>query len=242
MSATLLVVPVVDPMIGTACLDTIHPDVYGDLLVVDNCDRVLTWGEGTAATVVRLGHNLGVARSWNMAVRTARMWRREAVALVSAAVRFGETGGRDLVALDPGEWGRIPGPAHWHTVVLTMALFDRLGEFDENFFPAYYEDIDMIRRGALAGIHIGTGDVTLDLTCGTPGHGVNTLRHRHPGKPAINYDALADYWEAKWGLPVNDAGDITQGHATPFGKDVPLSWWEPVSIAELLVRYGIEGR
>jgi hypothetical protein len=242
MSGALLVVPVVDPVIGKACLDTIHPDVWGDLLVIDNCEHPLSWGAATAATVVRLGRNLGVARSWNMALRTARAWGRSAVALVSASVRFGESGGRDLVTLDPGEWGLIPGPAHWHTVILTMALFERLGEFDENFFPAYYEDIDMIRRGLLAGIDIGAGDVVLDLICGAPGHGVDALRHRHPGKPTINYGALADYWEAKWGLPVNDAGDLTRGHSAPFGKDVPLSWWEPATIDELLVRYGIEGR
>jgi hypothetical protein len=242
VSGTLLVVPVVDPMIGMACLDTVHPDVYGDLLVVDNCDQPIPWGAEAEASIVRPGRNLGVARSWNQAVLSARIRGYKSVALVSAAIRFGEAGGRDLVAVDPGEWGLIPGPAHWHTVILTMSLFECLGEFDENFFPAYYEDIDMIRRGALAGIHIGTGNVVLDLTCGAPGHGVNTLRHRHPGKPAINYDALADYWEAKWDLPVKEAGDTTRGHTTPFGKDVPLSWWEPATIDELLVRYGIEGR
>jgi hypothetical protein len=242
VSATLVVVPVVDPVIGTACLNTIHPAVYGDLLVVDNCDRPLPWGEGTEASIVRPGRNLGVARSWNQGVLSARIRGYRAVAFVSASVRFGQSGGRDLVALDPGEWGMIPGPAHWHTVVLTLALFDRLGEFDENFFPGYYEDIDMIRRGLLAGIDIGAGEAVLDLTCGAPGHGVDALRHNWPGKPTINYDALADYWWAKWGLPVNDAGDLTRGHVTPFGKDVPLSWWEPVTIDELLVRYGIVGR
>jgi hypothetical protein len=43
-------------------------------------------------------------------------------------------------------------------------------------------------------------------------------------------------------LPVKEAGDVTRGHATPFGKDVPLSWWEPVTVEELRARYGIEGR
>jgi hypothetical protein len=236
--STLMVVPVIDPGISAACLETIHPDV--DLFVVDNCPSPLGWS--TSKGVFRMGHNLGVARSWNLAVRTAGMWDYDAVALVSASVRFGEAGGRDLVTLDPGKWGVTPLPAAWHTVVLTMGLFERVGFFDENFFPAYYEDADMTRRMSMAGIHLGVGDVVIDLVCGPPGHGVDALRHQHPGISAVNYIALAEYWAAKWDVPVKEAADVSRGHVTPFGLDVDLSWWEPVEVDELLKRYGIAGR
>jgi hypothetical protein len=237
--STLLTVPVIDPELSIGCLDTIHPAL--DLLVVDNCADPLPWYR-PGATVVRPGRNLGVARSWNLAIRAAVGAGHDAVAFVSAAVRFGPAGGRDLAGLDPGKWGVTPEPAGWHTAVLTTALFDRIGLFDENWFPAYYEDADMIRRAALAGIHFGAGPTVVDLTIGAPGHGVDTLRHQHPGNPTINYDTLADYWHTKWGLSVNDATDISQGHATPFGEDVALSWWEPVTINELLGRYRIVGQ
>jgi hypothetical protein len=236
---TLLVVPVIDPELSTPCLDSIHPDL--DLYVVDNCLLPLRWSR-LGADVVRPTRNLGVARSWNMGVAHAITFGFDAVALISAAVRFGVDGGRDLAAVDPGKWGCTPPPAGWHTAILTTGFFDRVGVFDENFFPAYYEDIDMIRRAALAGIHLGGGDRTMDLTTTGPGHGVDALRHQHPGLATINYDALADYWEAKWGVPVAAATDTARGHITPFGRDVALSWWEPATIDELLARYRIVGR
>lgn len=236
---TLLVVPVIDPEISIPCLDSIAPDV--DLYVIDNCLLPLRWSR-PGADVVRPTRNLGVARSWNMAIAHATTFGFDAVALVSAAIRFGPTGARDLAALDPGKWGATPPPAGWHTAILTTELFDLIGVFDENFFPAYYEDADMIRRAALAGIHFGAGDETMDLTTVGPGHGVDALRHQHPGLMTIDYDALARYWDAKWGLPVQAATDTTQGHTTPFGRDVPLSWWEPATVDELLARYRIVGR
>ena len=158
---TLLVVPVIDPEIALPCLESIHPDL--DLYVVDNCLLPLRWSR-PGADVVRPVRNIGVARSWNMAVAHAATFGFDAVALISAAIRFGAAAARDLAAIDPGKWGATPLPAGWHTAILTTGLFDLLGRFDENFFPAYYEDIDLIRRAALAGIHLGAGETTLDLT------------------------------------------------------------------------------
>jgi hypothetical protein len=237
--STLVTVPVIDPGLSIECLNSIDPAI--DLLVVDNCVDPLPW-DRPGATVVRPGRNLGVARSWNLAVRAAAAGGHDAVAFISAAVRFGQSGCRDLAGIDPGKWGVTPEPAGWHTAVLTTALFDRVGVFDENWFPAYYEDADMVRRAALAGIHFGAGETVLDLIIGGPGHGIDALRHQHPGLHTVNYDALAAYWDMKWGLPVNDATDISRGHVTPFGKDVDLSWWEPATVEELFDRYQIVGR
>ncbi len=42
----------------------------------------------------------------------------------------------------------------WSAFILPKATFDKVGKFDEKFFPAYYEDNDMERRIALAGMEV----------------------------------------------------------------------------------------
>lgn len=240
--STLLAVPVIEPQFARQCLDTIDPALHRQLLVIDNCRWPLNW-HPRHATIHRARHNLGVARSWNLAVVHARQTGHDAVALFSSSVRFGEAAANDLAAVDPGEWGVLQAPAYWHTAVFSLALFDRIGIFDESFFPAYYEDCDFHRRWLLARIDIPMRTESLDLHVERDGHGVDALRREHSGSATINLDALADYWQKKWGCHVDDREDLTRGHRTPFGDPAkPLSWWEPATVEDLLGRYGIVGR
>lgn len=239
---TLLVVPVIDRDFSLPCLDSIHPSLHPQLLVVDNCLTPLQWRE-RGVTIHRDRHNLGVARSWNWAITFARAAGHDAVAFISAQVRFGLTGGRDLAALDPGPVGLIAAPTYWHAVAFNLALFDRVGLFDENFYVAYGEDADFQRRLMLSGHVLGEQTIPpIDATACRDGHGVDQLRADHPGRTTINYDALMAYFQRKWACDWIDCLS-PNGYATPFGDPTrPLSYWPASTIEDLQAEYGIVGR
>lgn len=105
---------------------------------------------------------------------------------------------------------------------MTSALFTKhgigfVGDFDENFWPAYCEDCDWVRRMVLSGgrsisaegasvEHAGSQTINSDPFLSK----LNSITHRHN----------QEYYRKKWG------GSIHQEvHTLPFGKN-PLSYWE----------------
>lgn len=233
----LIVLPAIDPNATRQFVAGVHPSMHGDLLIIDNCHTPLNLHEGAIA-VRRFKNNLGVARSWNFGVTEARRRGSTHVVLVSANVKLGEAGGRDIPELlHHGELAFLPAPTYWHTAIISTAFFDIVGQADENFYPAYYEDADLIRRGVLQQIYVETyGEIDAIET--RPGHGVDRLRNDWPGQSTINYELLADYWFEKWGCHVAEAGDPMAGFKTPFNRDVPLDYWPRATVPELRKRYG----
>jgi GT2 family glycosyltransferase len=93
----------------------------------------------------------------------------------------------------------------WPCFVWTAKGCREVGNFDENFWPAYYEDTDYIVRLKLAGWKVGT----------VPGI---TVHHGKPYHGGQNYNAMKDgcglfnraYFIKKWGSldpkPTSDPG------------------------------------
>lgn len=113
-----------------------------------------TWFERTHVYVP--GENLGVAPSWNLALELGypytviagddcRMEANTIEALVKAAQQRPEFGLYSPVVAE--------GKRHseWSCFLQTKALTDRIGLYDEVFFPGYFEDDDYRRRMSLAG-------------------------------------------------------------------------------------------
>lgn len=94
-------------------------------------------------------------------------------------------------------------------------LLDKAGYFDENFFPAYWEDIDMHRRLILAG-----AKCLVDM--GAPAlHHISQTQNFDPGNPVTShsdFDKNKSYLIKKWGI--TQAGDDPEngivGYQTPF--------------------------
>lgn len=154
-----------------------------------------------ALEVYRPAHNLGAAASWNCIMqcnKDAGYWL-----LVGNDIQF-----------SPGDLGKIDGfvgdhpdyaimPANWgHSLfAVTRAGLDRIGFFDENFYPAYLEDSDHMRRVQLAGapwqdvpdIHAIHGE--------PPTWGSHTI-YADPDLFAMNQRTHANnfrYYLGKWG-------------------------------------------
>lgn len=211
------VLPSVHPPYLDACIATIADPFLAHVVVLDNTT-----------------HNLGVAASWNVGVRAMYAQDAEWLVILSAAMRFGDAGGLDflahLEAQTGDEWAIEAGPCPtdptygfgWHCIAFPRRTFDRVGLFDENFWPAYYEDLDFGHRIRCAsGWEVGQDPmwpkVDVDATLASVAHG-----HKLGGI-AIDPHKLAAYYEAKWGtMP----GSSDRVFSTPFGDPQHgLDYW-----------------
>lgn len=162
--------------------------------------------------VVRLydyGTNRGLARSWNEGIEAAMREKADAVIVVNDDVSMSR---EDLLLLAQGcvehrEAGIIEAEGYNERMVehqiLQFACFginpiaiEKVGYFDENFFPIYFEDSDYSRRAFLAGL---------------PYHNVGPSGMVHRGSTTINsvpelhaqnnatFSACNTYYRLKWG-------------------------------------------
>lgn len=122
-----VVLPVIYWPTANECLATIEFPSE-NLLVVDNTQK-----------------NLGVSRSWNLGIDKMRADDTNWIIIVSTAIRF-KQGGLDMIDIleqrpeqNVLESLNVYG---WHLIAFNRRLIDIVGKFDENFYPAYFEDLD----------------------------------------------------------------------------------------------------
>lgn len=136
-----IVIPVVDFALMNRCYDSMAPWLHDRVVIVDN-------------TVT----NRGVAASWNIGRDTALAHEHDYLTLMSEAVVFDTHGGVDwMLQLD--KLAQLSHPPQmidalglgWKCVTLHRSVLEKVGRFDEVFFPAYYEDTDYLYRMHLAG-------------------------------------------------------------------------------------------
>jgi GT2 family glycosyltransferase len=107
--------------------------------------------------VHRPPENMGVAASWNHACRWAWGEHYDAIAFLNDDVQLtcpetlkefvdaAAENPRRLIGVSMGEHG-------FSAFCWTRWMWDALGPFDEGFWPAYFEDYDMLRRMDILGI------------------------------------------------------------------------------------------
>lgn len=131
-----------DDFVASAISGSRRPD---KILLVDNGGKYDR--DHADVEVIYQGPNLGVAASWNRLLR-AGAWiisnddvtfRRDTFAELAGALERG-----DLFVSGNG----------WALFGQRPELVDRVGYYDERFFPAYYEDTDYYVRLVEAGISI----------------------------------------------------------------------------------------
>lgn len=217
MTSFVAVLPSVLPGWTSQCLDSMSGELVSHTRVVNNAPP---------------RPNLGVAASWNVGVRDAQALEVEWLVVISAAMRFGNPGGTDFLdaldaapadawAIEAGEQPRREGHGFgWHCIAFHLWAFDRVGLFDENYWPAYWEDCDWAYRVRLAcGWEPGADPiwpkVPLDADLEAYGHGI-----RFAGIETDPH-ALQRYYSVKWGGP-----PAHEEYDHPFGDPRhPLSWW-----------------
>lgn len=168
--------------------------------------------------------NIGVGPAWNETIRIAASRNIDYLIVVNDDVQF-RPGlirlmashldlGADLVS-PTNETGvcHPHGLNFWCFGIKPRYFFDKFGEFDENFAPAYYEDDDMAYRIRLLGGRM----VNLPATAYHQVMGSET----DPSLTAGYYQKNYNYYVAKWGGPPSQ-----ERYTHPFDDDriSPKEW------------------
>jgi GT2 family glycosyltransferase len=187
---------------------------------VEACERIARAPE---VTYYAYKSNRGLGRSWNDGILDAYADGAEVVIIANDDIRFSD-GDLDRLAekaahcvdryiitcAGPHErQGRVL-PSHGYSCFAVNRIsIDTIGCFDENFFPAYYEDLDYARRAGLAGLAEGNCPDTA-----VTHEGSATIR-RDPGiskQTAHTLTLNSRYYARKWG---GEPG--RERHEHPFG-------------------------
>lgn len=128
------------------------------IFVIDNGMQPLLDGvqlTNPNVTLIRSGENLGVAASWNMMCKLIFSEGIPNAFILNDDVYFG--GNESLMSsyLFCSDNRHLhTNPIDWSAFILPKATFERIGEFDEQFYPAYCEDNDYAYRMKLANFAI----------------------------------------------------------------------------------------
>lgn len=116
----------------------------------------------------------------------------------------------------------------YNVFMMMQAGLKKVGLLDENFYPAYFEDLDHWRRATLSGAKLvpvpqfkrihGDAQHPEDSSRGS-----NTVRsdaelNRRNGVTTQNN---LEYYTRKWG-----GAPGSEQYKTPYNKDVPMTFWE----------------
>lgn len=232
----LAVLPVVTHEYATPCINSIlRPQSAAgllpeEILIVDNTR------EGSCDYGLRTyrdpdGHNIGVARAWNVGAREVLERGLDYLVIMSASLLFGPQLHTAWTWQMCEFWGakviECEGMS-WKLIALHRSCFEKIGLFDSNFWPGYQESIDWCRRLHIVGWEQGFIRAWCNVMAQTVGYHSNMVRSA----------PLMEYYREKWGGP--------KGYETfvlPFGNK-PLDYFEDVPIPELarrceLDKYGI---
>lgn len=211
----VLAIPVLNrPDLLEACLRSIDEPVER-LVVIDNSGSG-EMGDRASETrpdalIVDPPANLGVAASWNLAIKStadAPWW-----CIVNADMAFA-----------PGSLARLAGAMtdapevrclyEFGAFGITAAAVETVGLFDENFHPIYCEDTDYRYRCGLAGVPV------IDM----PDDSTHVGSVSYVGNPRADngrtYPSNRRYYAEKWG------GDIgRETFTSPFGAGGSVADW-----------------
>lgn len=212
----VLGVPILNrPELLAAMLSSIDESIE-QLIVVDNGG---VWEQQRDEHVLRPVQNLGCSASWNLIMKTtpqAPWWL-----IVNSDIEFAPGDLARLVQeVDPST-AAIYHQLGFAAFVMTAPALDRVGYFDENFHPAYDEDIDMSRRCELAGVP----RIQVEAHLSHVGSATIYANERYRALNGLTHPANDRYYARKWG------GDKDGGETfdTPFNQGGHLGDWRVAS-------------
>lgn len=189
-------------------------------------------------------NNLGIMRSHNMGIDRMKELGADWLIILSAAVRFGESGGLDFIkvledhpdyyvihaASENVKGGKQQegGGGHnevfgWHLTAFNKEVFENIGRWDENFTPYGYDDIDLsLRLQKFYKGRLGWDTFPVDVHDTTMAHSINL------GGVVTDDQAKIDYFKDKWGRAHGDWQNM--GYAHPFNNPKnSLAYWPPIN-------------
>lgn len=215
-----------DDLARTLAFGSDHPAER--VLIIDNGAPARDWNDGARRSVYRPGHNMGVAGSWNFAMKWAVNRGVDAVVLVNDDIEIEPHTTRVLLEAleEAGETGvSIAGPTKLPFTLLAMRVpraIEEIGLFDEGFYPAYFEDDDYLWRLQLAGYSDLLRVDVVDLGITWPTHGTTKLEAGPELRREIEegYERSRKLYEKKWG-----GAPLHELYGKPYDPS-SARWWK----------------
>lgn len=181
-----------EKLIRSALRGLLVPD---KILVVDNGGSYEN-KHGERVEIIYSGPNIGVAAAWN------RLLRAGAWVISNDDVELGpETFARFLRALEVSPVTIIDGRYRWSLFGQRPEVTEKIGFYDEAFFPAYYEDNDYEYRLKLAGIVPTAVSDPAVTHVGWASSRDAKGALRDPAEHSGWYQRNLAYYQRKWGGP-----------------------------------------
>jgi GT2 family glycosyltransferase len=160
--------------------------------VMEQLNRFQHWKVGSSTK------NYGVSNAWNLFIEEARDDGYDAVIIANDDIYLYEgVLQRFVESMQNNEFVCFEGQNAFSFYGIHIKFFNRVGRFDENFWPAYYEDNDYHYRMRLTGYdaHYVAGPSYFHAGSATLGSFdfLRKMMHHH------NFSKNTDYYVAKWG-------------------------------------------
>lgn len=232
----LVVIPVLDNEMARPCIESIlmekssagfEPD---ELLIIDNTKEGFDNPYGLRIhRNAEAPFNNGTARSWNIGAQEVLDRGLDYLVICSAVMQFGPELHCTFRWQMEQFWDDdvIEAEGHsWHLIAIHRRIFEEIGLFDPNYYPAYFEAVDFAYRMRMVGKEGGWIPVWVNaLSRGSAMH-VNML-----DCPA---DPLLKVYAHKWG-----GAKGFEKFDKPYGLH-DLDYYEDTTIPELIERYGLK--
>jgi GT2 family glycosyltransferase len=152
-------------------------------------------------------HNIGVAASWNKLCKIIFEKHNHAL-ILNDDVYLGYN--TDVVnsVIEKYEYSLVQSYVSWSVILMSKYMYDYIGDFDETFYPAYYEDSDYLYRMKLKGIR---QDVEAELNPQTVR--ISMTQERDPELVNASMEANRLRYIEKWGN-----SPLLETFLTPYNK------------------------
>jgi GT2 family glycosyltransferase len=121
-----------------------------DIHIIDNGKQSIDFVHKNVHNFVQKT-NIGVAASWNKLCKEIFKTKDWAL-LVNDDVYLGYGNSRVNMCIEMSEVGLVQSEFNWSVVLINKDLYEYIGDFDEDFYPAYFEDSDYMYRLRLKGL------------------------------------------------------------------------------------------
>ena len=131
-----------DDLIATGLLDASE-----GLVIVDNGNQDLSFIGHPKTTIFKEPRNLGVAGSWNKGINYSfNALNADVVIVLNDDIVLGKTPEYLQPFLQQTGNTFFVSNYYWSIYLISKNVFNTIGEFDTQFFPAYFEDNDYHHR------------------------------------------------------------------------------------------------
>lgn len=177
-----------------------------EIVICDNGKQEIITREKNFV-IYRPEQNLGVSGSWNMIMDYAEKVKATHVLMLNDDIYLGKSEQEISTIIRLWNPEFLCTELNWCSFILSVDAYQKVGKFDENFFPAYFEDNDYFRRMLLADVQMVFNPMLNPITYR------NSMTIQKSPELNNGFEKNRQYYISKWG------GQPTQEQFnTPFNQ------------------------